>query len=495
MPFLSVTDFHWQDNDEYCASCGGEGKLLCCDGCTNSFHHACLEPPLNADDEVEGEWFCPQCVAKRSRSTTTKPTGLLGTLISRVDDTIPKAFALPHDVREYFEGVKTGEEGEYEDVALPRTQNNAVKMNRAGFIEEPNYKETRDGKGNLIICYHCGHTSNGRDIIPCDFCPAKWHLDCVDPPLAIPPRRRADWKPSSSWRCPLHIEHDLAALGRQAEAAPGDMGRLPRLRKPKNAIPLDVPVARGFRNNGIIEVELMKDESLDRTKEFNMEGKIYRVPEKAIRLDFIDRVKKSWYEDHQFPRILDAPMKIRDKKYRLNGAVLHHPPQETVITMKEPDFWTGASALAITETAKANAALRNRSIQEQQTVLSLADLSGKGIDGYSGNPLAELTNRLISEAPQEVIESVERNELNQLLRLQDLINKRLAVLGGRTSASPATAESPVPNGTDSTYNATSKMLGTKLINGDTPQEYPHGPTDGTANREEDDADNEMEMSP
>ncbi|KAJ9628400.1 hypothetical protein H2204_009237 [Knufia peltigerae] len=483
------------DNDEYCASCGGEGKLLCCDGCTNSFHHACLEPPLNADDEVEGEWFCPQCVAKRSRSTTTKPTGLLGTLISRVDDTIPKAFALPHDVREYFEGVKTGEEGEYEDVALPRTQNNAVKMNRAGFIEEPNYKETRDGKGNLIICYHCGHTSNGRDIIPCDFCPAKWHLDCVDPPLAIPPRRRADWKPSSSWRCPLHIEHDLAALGRQAEAAPGDMGRLPRLRKPKNAIPLDVPVARGFRNNGIIEVELMKDESLDRTKEFNMEGKIYRVPEKAIRLDFIDRVKKSWYEDHQFPRILDAPMKIRDKKYRPDGAVLHHPPQETVITMKEPDFWTGASALAITETAKANAALRNRSIQEQQTVLSLADMSGKGIDGYSGNPLAELTNRLISEAPQEVIESVERNELNQLLRLQDLINKRLAVLGGRNSASPATAESPVPNGTDSTYNATSKMLGTKLINGDTPQEYPHGPTDGTANREEDDADNEMEMSP
>ncbi|KIW10792.1 hypothetical protein PV08_10091 [Exophiala spinifera] len=499
------------DNDEYCASCGGEGKLLCCDGCTNSFHHACLEPPLDADDEVEGEWFCPQCVAKRSRSTT-KPTGLLGSLIRRVDDTIPKAFALPLDVREYFEGVKTGEEGEYEEVALPRTQNNAVKMNRAGFIEEPNYKETRDSKGNLIMCYRCGQTSNGRDIIPCDFCPAKWHLDCVDPPLAIPPRRRADWKPSSSWRCPLHIEHDLAALGRQAEAAPGDMGRVPRLRKPKNAVPVDVPVARGFKNNGIIEIEPMRDESFDRTKEFHMEGKIYRVPEKAIRLDFIDRVKKSWYEDHSIPRILDAPMRIHEKKYRPEGAVLYHPPHETVVTTKEPDFWTGANALAITETARANAALRNRSIQEQQTVLTLADMSGKGIDGYSGDALAELTNRLISEAPAEVIESVERNELNQLLQLQELINRRIAVLGRDSSGTPPTAsvtpeppapESPTPprqqNGTDAgspPCNATSKMLmGTKLVNGDTPKEFPHGPTDGTANREEDDADNEMEMSP
>ncbi|KAK4936800.1 hypothetical protein LTR10_022389 [Elasticomyces elasticus] len=484
------------DNDEFCASCGGEGKLLCCDGCTNSFHHACLEPPLDAEQEVEGEWFCPQCVARRNKSTT-RPTGLLGLLLRQVGETIPRAFALPAEVRDYFEGVKTGEEGEYEEVGLPRTQNNAVKMNRAGFIEEPNYKEIRDSKGNLILCYLCGHASNGRDIIPCDYCPAKWHLDCVDPPLAVPPRRRADGKPSSSWRCPLHIDHDLAALGRQAESAPGDLGRVPRLRKPKSAVLLEVPFHRGFPNNGIIEVELMKDESVfDKTKEVHMEGKIYRVPEKSIRLDFIDRVKKSWYEDHALPRHLNASKKIRSKKYRPDGAVLHHPPEETVIKVREPDFFTGANALAITETAKANVALRKRSIKEQQTVLNLAEMSQRGIDGYSGDALAELTNALVSEAPSEVVQAVEHEEVDQLLALQDLITRRLAVLGHATPMASIERDTPAHDGDEGPSNDLHpNNIKSKMVNGDVAKQYPVEETNGTENREEDDADNEMEMTP
>lgn len=434
---LSVIDCFLKDNDEFCASCGGEGKLLCCDGCTNSFHHACLEPPLNPDEEVEGEWFCPRCVARRTRDAVY-PTGLLGLVLRRVDDVIPKAYSLPHDIREYFEGVRTGDEGEYEEVGLPRTQNNVGRMNRAGFIEEPNYKETRDSKGNIIRCYYCKQTSGGRDIIPCDFCPAKWHLDCIDPPLAVPPRRRAGDKPGASWRCPLHIDHDLVAVSRQAEKAPGALGRIPRPRKPKHAIPLDVPTARGFRNNGVIEVELMKDQpELDKTKEVQMHGKVYRIPEMAIRLDFIDRVKKSWYEDQSFPRLMDAPKKIRSKRYRPDRAVLHHPPQQTIVKIREPEFFTGANALAITETAKANAALRNRSIREQQAVLHLADMSQRGINGYSGDSLAELTNQLISEAPDNVVRLTEQTEMDRLLQLQQLINNRLAVLNHGDTPLPA----------------------------------------------------------
>ncbi|KIX98499.1 uncharacterized protein Z520_05800 [Fonsecaea multimorphosa CBS 102226] len=436
---LNGTDSGAEDNDEFCASCGGEGKLLCCDGCTNSFHHACLEPPLNPDEEVEGEWFCPRCVARRTKQVP-HPSGLFGMVIRRVDDIIPKAYTLPSDIRDYFEGVRTGDEGEYEEVALPRTQNNTAKMNRAGFIEEPNYKETRDSKGHIIRCYRCNMTANGRDIIPCDFCPARWHLDCIDPPLAVPPRRRPGDKPGASWRCPLHVEHDLVAVGRQTEKAPGELGRVPRLRKPKNAVPLDVSLSRGFRNNGIIEVELEKDQpELDRTKEVQMHGKIYRIPEKGIRLDFIDRVKKSWYEDQSFPRQMDAPKRIRNRKYRPDGAVLHHPPQQTIVKIREPDFFTGANALAITETAKANVALRRRSIREQQAVLNLAQMSQKGIDGYSGDALAELTNQLISEAPADVVDAVEQTELDQLLELQELINRRLAFLGHATHTSRSTS--------------------------------------------------------
>ncbi|EXJ93054.1 hypothetical protein A1O3_01610 [Capronia epimyces CBS 606.96] len=480
-----------EDNDEFCASCGGEGKLLCCDGCPNSFHHACLEPPLDPEQEVDGEWYCPRCIARRSKQTSS-PSGLLGLAIRRVDDIIPRAFALPLNIREYFEGVRTGDEGEYEEVGLPRTQNNAVKMNRAGFFEEPNYKETRDSKGNLILCYRCGQTSNGRDIIPCDYCPAKWHLDCINPPLAVPPRRRAGDKPGATWRCPLHVEHDLVAVGRQAEAAPGDLGRIPRLRKPKNAVPLDVQVARGFRNNGVIEVDLMKDESdFGKTKEVNMFGKVHRIPEKGIRLDFIDRVKKSWYEDQSFPRLLDAPKRIRNKNYRPDGAVLYHPPEATIVKIQEPEFWTGAAAIAIAETAKANAALRHRSLKEQQAVLHLAELSQQRIDGHSGDALADLTNQLVSEAPPEVVEAMQQSELDQLLQLQELINKRLAILGHETpmvsvGSSPASQDGELPQQTDFLAN---RGKG-KIVNGDTINQYPY--EEYSANDDGNDGDNEME---
>ena len=440
---LSISDSAFQDNDEFCTSCHGEGVLLCCDGCTNSFHHACLEPPLNPNEEIDGEWLCPACVAREANKGAPSPAGLLGRLLRAVDSIIPKAYNLPHEIRDYFEGVRTGDEGEYEEVGLPRTQNNVGRMNRAGFIEEPNYKETRDSKGNMIRCYHCNTTSNGRDIIPCDFCPAKWHLDCLDPPLAVPPRRRAGDKPSASWRCPLHIDQDLLSISRQAEKAPGDLGRIPKPRKPKNAIPLDIATARGFRNNGVIEVELMKDQpDLDKMKEVQMNGRVYRVPEMGIRLDFIDRVKKSWYEDQSLPRLMDAPKRIRNRKYRPDGAVLHHPPQQSIVKVRDPDFFTGANALAITETAKANVALRRKSLKEQQTVLNLAQMSQRGIDGYSGDTLAELTNALISEAPDKVVRATEKTERDQLLQLQELISKRLSLLTGPGNDAPVGSSGP-----------------------------------------------------
>jgi len=466
-----AADWLHQDNDEFCASCGGEGKLLCCDGCPNSFHHACLEPPLDPDEEVEGEWYCPRCVARRNKEPA-QATGLLGQVIRRLDDTIPKAFSLPLEIRDYFEGVRTGDEGEYEDVGLPRTQNNAVKMNRAGFIDEPNYKEVRDSKGKLIVCYRCGLTANGRDIIPCDFCPAKWHLDCVDPPLAAPPRRRIGDKPNATWRCPLHAEHDLANIGRQDEAVPGDLGRIPKLRKPKNAVPLDVGVSRGFKNNGVIEVDLMKDEPLS-TREVTMNGNIYRLPEKGIRLDFIDRVKKSWYEDQSFPRQLGVPKRVRGRLYRPDRAVLYHPPQVTVVKVQEPDFFTSAEAVAIAETAKANAALRRRSIKEQQAVLHLTELSQKPSLPYSGDTLADLTNQLVSDAPPDVIEEIQRGERNQLLLLQDLINKRLALLA---EDSP----SPRPSSHPKTKVRWTGGREDGMVNGDNPHE---------------DGDDEMDISP
>lgn len=418
-----------QDNDEFCASCGGEGKLLCCDGCTNSFHHACLEPPLDPNQEVDGEWYCPQCLAKQIKDTQESKS-MMAKALRSLEHTIPRAFALPEVIRYYFEGVRTGEEGEYTEFGQPRTQG-APKMNRAGFIEEPNYKEPRDSKGKLNLCKGCGLGTNGKDLIPCDYCEAKWHLDCVDPPLPIPPRRRAGDKPNASWRCPLHIDQDLVDLGRQAEAAPGDLGGRPRLRKPKNAKHVDVDFPRGFRNNGVIDVELSEDSPSIR--EIDMAGTIYRLPEQAIRLDFIDRVKRSWYEDRTFPDTVNGrrPRRFVNRDYRSDDPAVLHAPLQTTITIKEPEFYKGSHALAIVESAKANAALRRKTLPEQQAVLNLTNMARKEEGHVYGDSLADLTNALVSEIPERAEQLFNADERAQLQRLQSLVERRMRILDGR----------------------------------------------------------------
>lgn len=40
-----------------------------------------------------------------------------------------------------------------------------------------------------------------RPLLPCDYCTACFHLECLNPPMAaFPPR-------SDYWMCPLHVEH------------------------------------------------------------------------------------------------------------------------------------------------------------------------------------------------------------------------------------------------------------------------------------------------
>jgi hypothetical protein len=393
----------------------------------------------------------------------------LGRIIRRIDEINPKAFNLPFEIREYFEGVKTGDGGEYEEVSLPRTQNNPVKMNRAGFIEEPNYKELRDSKNNLIVCYRCNLTSNGREIIPCDYCPTRWHLDCLDPPLAVPPRRRKD-NPSSTWRCPLHIENELATRDRQELAAPGELGRMPRLRRPKNAIPYGIGLTRGYKNNGLIDIELMKDEEPD-IVEVDRMGTVVRLPERGIRLDFIDRVKRqvkfhaiyaqsltlfrSWYEDQTFPMHLKTYRRMHTERYRPSldlerdrqrpGKI--HPSEDMEIDTETADFFPSQPAVPSADQLT-NYNLRAKSFAEQQAVLNLRQLSQIEVphSNVSGDSIEELTNALITDAPPDVVQAIQRDELTALMNLQSLIAKRISVVsrgepppelnGTRTSEAP-----------------------------------------------------------
>jgi hypothetical protein len=104
---------HQDDNDDFCSTCGGSGELVCCDGCTCSFHFVCIDPPM-AEDHETGKWYCNECMQKWFPPIGVK-TGSFGLLLTALDRKNPQSFRLPRHVRDYFEGVKTTPDGDYSE--------------------------------------------------------------------------------------------------------------------------------------------------------------------------------------------------------------------------------------------------------------------------------------------------------------------------------------------------------------------------------------------
>ena len=116
------------DNDDICAACGGEGEVLCCDGCIRSFHYICLDPPKHG--APQGEWLCRHCIA-----TKLKPQGLdlevtvdgatdgvFNPIFQKLQAKNPHCYSLPKPVRETFENVRTSASGEYEETLPPKSK-------------------------------------------------------------------------------------------------------------------------------------------------------------------------------------------------------------------------------------------------------------------------------------------------------------------------------------------------------------------------------------
>ena len=115
-PSDELTSFQSSENDDECAACGGNGYLLCCDGCNRAFHFSCLDPPRHEDDPIfEEPWYCSKCETLRV-APPKPPRGLFAGLISHIEKCNTRSFALPVDIRSFYEGVRTGERGEFENV-------------------------------------------------------------------------------------------------------------------------------------------------------------------------------------------------------------------------------------------------------------------------------------------------------------------------------------------------------------------------------------------
>ena len=66
-------------------------------------------------------WYCYACTAKREPQPKLS-RGLFSELHSNLEKQNPRSFILPADIRDFFEGVQTGENGEYVEAGPPKAK-------------------------------------------------------------------------------------------------------------------------------------------------------------------------------------------------------------------------------------------------------------------------------------------------------------------------------------------------------------------------------------
>ena len=386
-------------NEDVCTACGGGGKLLCCDHCPSAFHFNCVDPPLDEDNPPEGEWLCNSCQSKTD-NPAKKSHGLFSSLMENIEKHNPSVFSLPRELREGYEGVRTGDKGEYQEYTEVGTKARQKTYDEA----RADSLRLKDKAGKTILCFKCRESAlGGRPMAQCDYCPLRWHLDCLDPPRAALPYKQPSGNPRHTWMCPVHVEHELRTIDPSIRAAgeSNPAGKVYRLRKPKNARVVGPAMSRGLPNDGLIDIiEEASDDEVERPV-------ISRISERAIKLDFISMMK------------------------RTNEA---------------------EAAREARERAAADEAFGQASFIDRQAALNLCSFARGHQDlGLSSQRVGELTHALIAEAPANVVslftreeeersadvpvrlapssstaeKSIGGTERQQLLLLQELIRRRL----------------------------------------------------------------------
>ncbi|KAJ5525208.1 hypothetical protein N7494_011858 [Penicillium frequentans] len=268
------------ENIDNCAWCGGGGKLLCCDTCENAFHFKCVKTANK--NSLKDEWFCPNCDAQHEF-----------TFAILAADTLEKSdYCPPTEIKEYFAGV--GEVVQYdlgdsedEDANgpgdsspckkqrffqtvphIPRLTKPAKPGTLTPAYNDPSLLKLMEN-GHVILCNKCGKsTDNVRPIIKCDYCPCRFHMDCLDPPRAIPPN------PVVGWMCPNHVTpEDLLAI----KIVDGNVQER-RVRRPRNLLLVDAEPNTSYDRDSTFDDDWRADR--------------LRFPPGDMIMDFVSAVKE-----------------------------------------------------------------------------------------------------------------------------------------------------------------------------------------------------------
>ncbi|XP_017891617.1 bromodomain adjacent to zinc finger domain protein 1A isoform X2 [Ceratina calcarata] len=151
-------------------------KMLLCDGCNNGHHLYCLTPKLTS--VPTGDWYCKSCKPSKKRKDKVKKR-------KKFEDDLDDEIILTKETRHnrakrILESEEEEEEEEDEDEDEEQ--------------DEPDVEMEEANDANISqmnVCYVC--RSGGR-LLSCDACLKFYHVECIDPPMARPPRGR--------WICP-----------------------------------------------------------------------------------------------------------------------------------------------------------------------------------------------------------------------------------------------------------------------------------------------------
>ncbi|RDA87686.1 hypothetical protein CP532_3819 [Ophiocordyceps camponoti-leonardi (nom. inval.)] len=338
---------HTSDNDEYCSACGNAGDVVCCDGCPRSFHFECVD--MVQSDRLPDEWYCNECLIRRFPSRVPVHKGIFASALNNLEKCIPRAFSLPAKVQNRFEGVRAGADGDYEEVVPPKA---TTTKKRPGYDELPDFFKQRDD-GQAVLCHACQKpaTAGIRAIITCSACPFHWHLDCLDPPLAVPPVLK-------TWRCPAHVDDVLSQVPRLAPAH--------RFRRIKGSQPVTPALTRGLKNNGHIEIDWSDEVDRSGWPDASSFGRTYKLASHGIVLDFIEQLRRQgagYGPRRNEPRRVPCPF---------SSQPVHDGP-------------LAGSTL-------------ERSLEEMQLSLTLVSLRERPTDG-----IEQLTSALLSVADDNVV--------------------------------------------------------------------------------------------
>lgn len=241
-----------------------------------------------------------------------------------------------------------------------------ARPGRKGYTEEPfDFYRVRGTDGSAALCHQCQKgAAENKALLPCSACSLHWHLDCMSPPMACPPLPR-------NFRCPLHA--DDTPRGLMEKLAPAH-----KFRKVKGAPLIEQSYGRGLTNHGWIEIEEDSDEDDEAYHQHKNFGRVYRVPEKGVKLDFIakyappqpQRAIMSW--GHANP----TPSRVkRGRQHALHDEVHTSNPAPAATTPP-----------------------RVLSLQEQQAALNLTQLAQGHNPGVS-----QLVQALIVSGPSSFL--------------------------------------------------------------------------------------------